>query len=112
MNPLAYFRIFNNEDCPCGSGKKFKECCKGKPDHEPVQSKKPPEVQIMEQMRKSMVKCCMHPDQSNCNGKIKNAHALQNNKIISLLAGTERHVYTMVKNGNHSLYLLRAKNQK
>lgn len=97
MNPLAYFRIFNNEDCPCGSGKKFKECCKGKPDHEPVQSKKPPEVQIMEQMRKSMVKCCMHPDQSNCNGKIKNAHALQNNKIISLLAGTERHVYTMDK---------------
>ncbi|MCB6728852.1 MULTISPECIES: SEC-C metal-binding domain-containing protein [Blautia] len=32
MNPLAYFKIFNNEDCPCGSGKKFKECCKGKPD--------------------------------------------------------------------------------
>ena len=25
MNPLAYFKIFNNEDCPCGSGKKFKE---------------------------------------------------------------------------------------
>ena len=62
-----------------------------------IQSKKPPEVQIMEQMRKAMVKCCMHPDQSNCNGKIKNAHALQNNKIISLLAGTERHVYTMDK---------------
>ena len=34
---------------------------------------------------------------SNCNGKIKNAHVLQNNKIISLLAGTERHVYTMDK---------------
>ena len=51
----------------------------------------------MEQMRKAMVKCCMHPDQSNCNGKIKNAHVLQNNKIISLLAGTERHVYTMDK---------------
>ena len=97
MNPLAYFKIFNNEDCPCGSGKKFKECCKGKPDQQPIQSKKPPEVQIMEQMRKAMVKCCMHPDQSNCNGKIKNAHVLQNNKIISLLAGTERHVYTMDK---------------
>ena len=87
MNPLAYFKISNNEDCPCGSGKKFKECCKGKPDQQLIQSKKPPEVQIMEQMRKAMVKCCMHPDQSNCNGKIKNAHALQNNKIISLLAG-------------------------
>lgn len=97
MNPLAYFKISNNEDCPCGSGKKFKECCKGKPDQQLIQSKKPPEVQIMEQMRKAMVKCCMHPDQSNCNGKIKNAHALQNNKIISLLVGTERHVYTMDK---------------
>ena len=97
MNPLAYFRIFDNENCPCGSGKKFKECCKGKTDQEPAQSKKPPEVQVMEQMRKSMVKCCMHPDKNNCKGKIKNAHALQNNKIISLLAGTERHVYTMDK---------------
>ena len=46
MNPLAYFRIFDNENCPCGSGKKFKECCKGKPDQEPAQSKKPPEVQV------------------------------------------------------------------
>lgn len=37
----------------------------------------------------------MHPDQSRCKGKIKEAHALQNNKIISLLAGSERHVYMM-----------------
>lgn len=94
---VSFFKILNNEDCPCGSGKKFKECCKGKPDQAPLQSKKPPEVQIMEQMKKSMIKCCMHPDQDNCNGKIKNAHALQNNKIISLLAGSERHVYTMDK---------------
>ena len=96
MNPLAYFRIFDNENCPCGSGKKFKECCKGKSDQEPAQSKKPPEVQVMEQMRKSMVKCCMHPDKSNCKGKIKNAHALQNNKIISLLAGTYNGIETCV----------------
>ena len=55
MNPLVFFRIFDNENCPCGSGKKFKECCKRKPDQEPTQSKKPPEVQVMEQMRKSIV---------------------------------------------------------
>ncbi|WP_426349395.1 hypothetical protein ACPWSR_16900 [Alloiococcus sp. CFN-8] len=42
-----------------------------------------------------MKKLCMHPDQEHCKGKIKAAHALQNNKIISLLAGTDRHVYTM-----------------
>lgn len=97
MNILSFFMIFDNEACPCGSGKKFKECCKGKTDQQFSPSKKPPEVQIMEQMRKAMIKCCMHPDQGNCNGKIKNAHALQNNKIVSLLAGTERHVYTMDK---------------
>ena len=66
MNPLAYFKIFNNEDCPCGSGIKFKECCKGKPDQQPAISKKPLEVQIMEQMRKAMVKFCMYPDKSHC----------------------------------------------
>lgn len=95
MNPLRYFRIGNNENCPCGSGKAYKVCCK-KIDVKPAErSKKPPEVQIMEMMRKSMKKCCMHPDQGNCKGKIKNAHALQNNKIISLLAGSERHVYLL-----------------
>jgi hypothetical protein len=60
----------------------------------PVQAfKKPLEVQVMEMMRKSMKKCCMHPDQKHCKGRMKGAHALQNNKIISLLAGSERHVY-------------------
>ena len=97
MNMLSYFHFGDNEACPCGSEKKFKECCKGKVDQQYAQSKKPVEVQVMEQMRKSMIKCCMHPDQDNCNGNIKNAHALQNNKIISLLAGNERHVYTMDK---------------
>ena len=56
-------------------------------------SKKPTDVQMMEKMRSAMKKCCMHPDQAHCKGKIKEAHALQNNKIISLLAGTDRHVY-------------------
>lgn len=42
-----------------------------------------------------MKKCCMHPDKEKCKGPIKGAHALQNNKIISLLAGSERHVYML-----------------
>lgn len=40
-----------------------------------------------------MKKCCLHPDQVNCKGKIKVAHVLQNNKIIPLLAGVEHHIY-------------------
>lgn len=57
--------------------------------------KKPPDVQVMEMMRRSLKRCCMHPDQAQCKGKIKEAHALQNNKIISMLAGSERHVFMM-----------------
>ena len=89
---LSRFRISDKEPCPCGSGKKYKECCKIKKT-QVIPSKKPPEVQIMEKMRHSLKKCCLHPDHENCKGRIKEAHALQNNKIISLLAGSERHVY-------------------
>ncbi len=89
---LSKFKITDNEPCPCGSEKAYKDCCKGK-QVQIKASKKPPEVQVMEKMRRSMKKCCLHPDQANCKGKIKAAHALQNNKIISLLAGEERHVY-------------------
>ena len=58
-------------------------------------SKKPAEVLVMEKMRYSMKKSCMHPHKEKCKGRIKEAHALQNNKIISLLAGSERHVYML-----------------
>jgi len=95
MNLLNQFRISKWESCPCGSGKIYNECCKNREISSAQVSKKPPEVQLMEMMRKSMKKYCMHPDQSNCKGKIKNAHALQNNKIISLLGGSERHVYLL-----------------
>lgn len=95
FNLLNQFRISKWESCPCGSGKIYSDCCKNKAFLPTKVSKKPPEVQLMEMMRKSMKQCCMHPDQSNCKGKIKNAHALQNNKIVSLLGGSERHVYLL-----------------
>lgn len=95
MNLLNYIKISKRESCPCGSGETYKNCCNNKKDLPGQESKKPPEVQIMEMMRKSMKKCCMHPDQKQCKGVIKDAHALQNNKIISLLAGSERHVYLL-----------------
>ncbi len=95
MNPLKYIKILESELCPCGSGIKYRDCCKNKVVEISQTSKKPPEVQVMEMMRKSIKRCCMHPDQAQCKGKIKEAHALQNNKIISMLAGSERHVYMM-----------------
>ena len=91
---IGMFKIRDNENCPCGSGTPYKNCCKIK-QTTIKQSKKPAEVQMMERMRKSMKKCCLHPDHAHCKGSIKEAHALQNNKIISLLAGTDRHVYIL-----------------
>lgn len=91
---LFQSKIHDNKPCPCENGISFSECCK----HKSVKlstSKEPPEVQIMKRVRASMKKCCLHPDKGKCKGRIKEAHALQNNKIISLLAGTERHVYML-----------------
>ena len=86
--------IHDDELCPCGSGKIFLNCCKNKPDPGPVKSPKPAEVLIMEQMRayQKRLKFCLHPNQASCQGRIKEAHALQNHKIISLLAGSDNHV--------------------
>ena len=92
---MRKFRISDKEMCPCGSGILFKDCCKNKDIVQKELSKVPPDVQIMKKMRSSMKKCCMHPDKSRCNKKIKAAHALQNNKIINILGGTDRHVYML-----------------
>ncbi|NMO76303.1 SEC-C metal-binding domain-containing protein [Niallia alba] len=81
---LPKLKLKDSEPCPCGSNMRFQECCKGKEPQIIKPSKKPVEVQIMEKMRASMKKFCMHPDQEKCKGPIKGAHALQNNKIISL----------------------------
>lgn len=95
FNLLNHIKLCKRESCPCGSGEIYNDCCQNKEIPPAQVSKKPPEVQIMEMMRKSMKKCCMHPDQNYCKGEVKEAHALQNNKIISLLAGSERHVYLL-----------------
>lgn len=92
--PKDQLYIHDEECCPCGSGRHFVNCCKGKQDAGPVVSKKPPEVLIMERMRRNLQqdKVCLHPDHANCKGQIKEAHALQNHKIISMLASADNHV--------------------
>ena len=94
MIPKDKLYIHDDEPCPCGSGKAFLNCCKNKPDSGPTKSPKPAEVLIMEQMRayERRQKFCLHPDRTSCQGRIKEAHALQNHKIISLLAGSDNHV--------------------
>ena len=94
MKILKYFKIYDKELCPCGSGKTYEECCKNRNDKPIKSSKKPLDIQIMEQFRKSQFKCCLHPDKTRCVKHIKEAHALQNNKIISQLS-ENGHIYIL-----------------
>lgn len=87
MKLFQNLKIYNDEKCPCGSGAKYAECCKYRQDKiSNKKDKKPIEVKVVEELKKSFFKCCMYPDKTRCVKHIKNAHALQNNKIISKLA--------------------------
>lgn len=91
------FKIYNNELCPCGSGIIYAECCKNRVDKIITQSKKPPNIQAVEKLRKAKFRCCLHPETEKCAKHIKEAHALQNGKIISQLA-EDGHVYILNTN--------------
>lgn len=62
MQLFKDFKIYDNELCPCGSGKTYEFCCKSRKDKSISKNKKPPEVQTMEKMRKALIKCCLFPD--------------------------------------------------
>lgn len=77
MNLLKYIKILESEICPCDSGIMNRDFCKNKVVKIFQTSKKQPEVQVMEMMRKSIKRCCMHPEQALCKGKTKESHALE-----------------------------------
>lgn len=94
MSLIQYFKISDKENCPCGSEKPYVKCCKDRKDKSIKPSRKPLNIQIMEQFKKNQFKCCLHPVTSRCVKHIKEAHALQNNKILSQLS-EDGHVYIL-----------------
>ena len=82
---LNKFWLLNNEPCPCGSGKAFKECCKqNKP--KTFHNEKEALHFIGQMLKKSKRKMCLY---EGCSAKPKNiikAHALQENRILNKLA--------------------------
>ena len=40
MMLMKYFKIYDDELCPCGSGKTYLECCKNRKDRPVKKSKK------------------------------------------------------------------------
>lgn len=91
-------KINNSEPCLCGSGQKFKDCCKKKmftsssPYTEDILNNPQRVNAILQKMLdKTDFKICIYPDKSQCKLPIKNAHTLQNNGVLSSIA-VEDHV--------------------
>ncbi len=78
-----------NDPCFCGSGKKYKKCCLYKSKvKENVMPKDDIEMKklISKKMSDARIKQCIHPKQDECEGKIVNAHSIQNNRILRALS--------------------------
>lgn len=74
--------VRRNDPCPCGSGKKYKECCLKRQD-EPFTDSPYSFIQSYKETRRaSRIKHCLHPDKSKCSEDIINSHSIQNNKVL------------------------------
>ena len=79
-------KIGPNDPCPCGSGKKYKKCCRGKED-DPTYYEIANFPSIYKEMRKNArFKECIFPDHTHCSEKVIGAHAIQNTKILKRIA--------------------------
>lgn len=78
-------KIGRNEQCPCGSGKKFKRCHLGQSDEDMYTGRRQASV-FNRTIKKIDIKECIFVDNSQCSGKIIKAHSIQNNGVLSKLA--------------------------
>lgn len=90
----SFSLIEDNESCFCGSEVTFAKCCKQKIISTKSTRKPLGDFRgeahlnsfMHEQYKKSEIKQCLHPNQRECKGDVIDAHALQNNKVLTRLA--------------------------
>lgn len=69
--------------CRCGSGKKYKRCCKSKDEH--IDREKV-NIAIHQELRINNIKECLFPKKNGCSEKTIKAHSIQNNRILDYLS--------------------------
>lgn len=79
-------KVYPNEPCPCGSGKKYKKCCLKKKDDERFNDVSNFQSLYKELRKESIIKQCLHPNKEECSEKIIGAHSIQNNKILKKIS--------------------------
>lgn len=94
-----------SEACYCGSGLVFKSCCKGKINSckqiygdDILKNSNRVNHILEEKMRETDYKICLHPEHNQCKLPIKNAHTLQNNGILSVIAEKDHVMVTNLFN--------------
>lgn len=85
-------KIGRNDQCPCGSGKKYKKCCINKEDDNEFLNPSNFFKNYKDIKKDSRIKQCLHPNKEMCSEKIIGAHSIQNNKILKRIS-TEGQVY-------------------
>lgn len=81
-------KIGRNELCPCGSGKKYKKCCLQKDEYRRTAEAIVAADHLAN--RDGRIDCCLYPVNSECNGGIVKAHAIQNNRILKKISDNGR----------------------
>ena len=103
-------KINNSEPCLCGSGRKFKDCCKTKMftsttrySEDILNNPQRINAILQKMMDKTDFKTCVYPDKKCCKLPIKNAHTLQNNGVLSAVSDCDHVMVTdplnKVRNG-------------
>lgn len=87
-------RIKDTENCPCGSEKLYKQCCKNRKDQKVdlkklVENENRMNAEAISVLRNSKFSTCLHPSKNECSKKIIGAHTLQNNGVLSYLSYNE-----------------------
>lgn len=82
--------------CLCGSGNKYADCCKQKPN--PFENEKTQKKLVAELMklRSNYKKKCLYP---NCSNKGINAHTISQKAVLSLIADNNHVLMPIVKVG-------------
>ncbi|MGN7403413.1 SEC-C domain-containing protein [Cytobacillus praedii] len=87
------------EECPCGSEKKYKFCCYQKAREVRDEGYKPEKLsegrinhEILKAWESTDFKTCFAFNKEECNGAIKGAHSIQNNRILNKIS-KDGHVY-------------------
>lgn len=79
-------KVYPNDPCPCGSGKKYKKCCFNKKDDDRYNDISNLRGIYKELRKEARIKQCLHPNKEECSEKIIGAHSIQNNKILKKIS--------------------------